>query len=261
MLVFIDESGHPRPNDSTKNPVLVGVCIHENDIKPITNRIYKLKETLYGKQDEVKSTKLIRPYSIMNNRTINKSFVEGLIDLVCDYNTAVFSIVMERPDDPIVTPDMHLPRQYYLMLRKIEYYSAHFHFGKALMIFDGIHEKSDRQIANALTGFLFRTKQGRSFRHILEMPLFVSSAVTPAMQIADVFASIIRQYYENQLDTIEPTNDYQRWLVSLFNKIHGLVKNVPVPRKPFLEYGIQNIGKRYDYPVSKRKSISEKVET
>ena len=35
MLTFIDESGYPRPTDSTKNPVLLGVCIHENDIKPM----------------------------------------------------------------------------------------------------------------------------------------------------------------------------------------------------------------------------------
>ena len=39
MLTFIDESGYPRPTDSTKNPILLGVCIHENDIKPITNQI------------------------------------------------------------------------------------------------------------------------------------------------------------------------------------------------------------------------------
>lgn len=45
MLTFIDESGYPRPTDSTKNPILLGVCIHENDIKPITNQIYKLKDS------------------------------------------------------------------------------------------------------------------------------------------------------------------------------------------------------------------------
>ena len=67
MLVFIDESGYPRPTDSTKNPILLGVCIHENDIKPITNQIYKLKETIYGKQDEIKSTKLIREATITKN--------------------------------------------------------------------------------------------------------------------------------------------------------------------------------------------------
>jgi hypothetical protein len=49
MLTFIDESGYPRPTDSTKNPILLGVCIHENDIKPITNQIYKLKGSILWK--------------------------------------------------------------------------------------------------------------------------------------------------------------------------------------------------------------------
>ena len=31
MLTFIDESGYPRPTDSTRNPILLGVCIHENN--------------------------------------------------------------------------------------------------------------------------------------------------------------------------------------------------------------------------------------
>ncbi|MBQ8165852.1 MAG: hypothetical protein IJZ96_02310 [Lachnospiraceae bacterium] len=81
MLTFIDESGYPRPTDSTKNPVLLGVCIHENDVKPITNQIYKLKDSIYGKQDEIKSTKLIREATITKNRTSNKAYVEDYIAL------------------------------------------------------------------------------------------------------------------------------------------------------------------------------------
>ena len=60
------------------------------------------------------------------------------------------------------------------------------------MIFDEVHEDADRKIAEAITGFLFKTKFGRSFHHILEMPLFVNSAVTPAVQFADIFAGIVR---------------------------------------------------------------------
>lgn len=77
MLVFIDESGYPRPTDSTKNPILLGVCIHENDIKPITNQIYKLKETIYGKQDEIKSTKLIREATITKIEQIIKLMLKA----------------------------------------------------------------------------------------------------------------------------------------------------------------------------------------
>lgn len=37
MLVFIDESGYPRPNDNNKISVLFAVCIYEKDIKSLTN--------------------------------------------------------------------------------------------------------------------------------------------------------------------------------------------------------------------------------
>ncbi|MCI9327706.1 MAG: DUF3800 domain-containing protein [Lachnospiraceae bacterium] len=67
-----------------------------------------------------------------------------------------------------------------------------------------------------MTGFLFRTDFGRSFRHILEMPLFVSSSVTPAIQFADIFAGIVRHYYENKLDMKEPESDFHLWIDSLF---------------------------------------------
>ena len=192
MLTFIDESGYPRPTDSTKNPILLGVCIHENDIKPITNQIYKLKDSIYGKQDEIKSTKLIREATITKNRTNNKAYVEGMVDIITSYDAAIFAIIMDKPDEPIIVPEHHLPNQYYILLKKVEFYCNHHHYGKAMMIFDEVHEDADRKIAEAITGFLFKTRFGRSFHHILEMPLFVSSAVTPAVQFADIFVGIVR---------------------------------------------------------------------
>lgn len=108
MLTFIDESGYPRPTDSTKNPILLGVCIHENDIKPITNQIYKLKDSIYGKQDEIKSTKLIREATITKNSTKNREYVEGMVDIITSYDAAIFAIIMDKPDEPIIVPEHHL---------------------------------------------------------------------------------------------------------------------------------------------------------
>lgn len=51
------------------------------------------------------------------------------------------------------------------------------------------------------------------------MSLFVSSAVTPAVQFADIFAGIVRHYYENELDQNEPKTEFQKWIVELFNKL------------------------------------------
>ncbi len=70
---------------------------------------------------------------------------------------------------------------------------------------------------------MFRTDFGRSFRHILEMPLFVSSSVTPAIQFADIFAGIVQHYYENKLDMKEPESDFHLWIDSLFKSYIRLV--------------------------------------
>ena len=72
-----------------KNPILLGVCIHENDIKPIINQIYKLKDSIYRKQDEIKSTKLIREATITKNRTNNKAYGEGMVDIITSYDAAI----------------------------------------------------------------------------------------------------------------------------------------------------------------------------
>lgn len=260
MLAFIDESGYPRPSDSTKNPVLLSVCIHQNDIKLITNQIYKLKDSIYGKQDEIKSTKLIREATITKNRTNNKAFVDGMVDIITSYDVAIFAVIMDRPDESIIIPDHHLPKQYYLLMKKIEFYCKHHHHGKAMMIFDEVHEEADRKIADALTGFLFKTNFGRTFNHILEMPLFVSSAVTPAVKFADIFAGIVRHYYENELDKRQPENDFQKWLVELFNRLKNLSEDNYVPKSHYVEYGFQNIGKNFTYPTNEKNSASDSTE-
>lgn len=252
MLIFIDESGYPRPTDSTQNPVLLGVCIHENDIKPITNQIYKLKDTIYGKQDEIKSTKLIREATITKNRTNNKSYVEGMVSIITSYDVAIFAIIMDKPDEPVVVPKNHLPKQYYLLLKKIELYCKNHHYGKAMLIFDEVHEDVDKKIAEATIGFLFKTSFGRSFHHILEMPLFVSSTVTPAIQFADIFAGITRHYYENKLDIKLPETDFQKWIAELFFKLYTLTENNRFPNSQYIEYGFQKMGKNYIYPINSK---------
>ena len=129
-----------------------------------------------------------------------------------------------------------------------------------MMIFDEVHEDADRKITEAITGFLFKTKFGRSFHHILEMPLFVSSAVTPAVQFAAIFAGIMRHYYENELDQKEPETEFQEWLVEFFTKLHNLTENNFIPKSHYLEYGFQKMGKNFSYPVSEKFTTSDNDE-
>ena len=132
---------------------------------------------------------------------------------------------------------------------------------QSVLIFDEVHEDANRKIAEATTGFLFKTKFGRSFHHILEMPLFVSSAVTPAVQFADIFAGIVRHYYENELDQKEPETEFQKWIAELFAKLYTLTENNYIPRSHYVEYGFQKIGKNFSYPVNEKFITSEEDST
>ena len=92
------------------------------------------------------------------------------------------------------------------------------------------------------------------------MPLFVISAVTPAVQFADIFAGIVRHYYENELDQKEPETKFQKWIVKLFTQLHNITENNYIPKSHFLEYGFQKIGKNFSYPVSEKFSTLDKDE-
>ena len=173
-----------------------------------------------------------------------------MVDIISSFDAAIYAIIMDKPIEPIIVPEHHLPKQYYLLLKKVEFYCQHHHYGKALMIFDEVHEEADRKIAEAITGFLFKTTFGRSFHHILEMPLFVSSAVTPAVQFADIFAGIVRHYYENELDQKKPITDFQIWISDLYLKLQKLTENNFVQKSHFIEYGFQKMGNNFSYNVS-----------
>lgn len=92
-----------------------------------------------------------------------------MVDIITSYDAAIFAIIMDKPDEPIIVPEHHLPKQYYLLFKKVEFYCNHHHYGNPMMIFDDVHEDADRKIAEAITGFLFKTKFGHSFHHILEI--------------------------------------------------------------------------------------------
>ena len=89
----------------------------------------------------------------------------------------------------------------------------------------------------------------------------MSSAVTPAVQFADIFAGIVRHYYENELDRKSPETEFQGWLVKLFTKLYNLTENNFIPQSHYLEYGFQKMGKNFSYPVSKKFIISDNIKT
>lgn len=241
MLVFIDESGYPRPTDSSEYSVLMAVCIYEKDIRAINNAIFKLKNQIFGKQSEIKATNLIRKQTIDYNRTNNKLYADKFVDIATSYNITTFCVIMKRPLELPIAEDGVLPKQYHLLLKKVEFFSERHGIEKAIFVFDETNEGEDLKTADCFNGFLFKSRLGKTFDRILETPLFVSSKITPAIQIADIFAGIVRQYYCAGLNLAEPSTDYELWLSGLYEKIIGKTENAVQPNQIYYEHGFQYI--------------------
>jgi hypothetical protein len=248
MLVFVDESGKPHPKDSTVNPVLCAVCIGERDIKQISQKIFNLKMKIYGKDTEIKSTSLIRRQIFSKNMSNNKLYVDELVKIACSFDIRVFAIIMEKPNTPFILTKTLIPRHYKMIITRVEYFCEKYNFEKAILVFDEISPGEDFVVAKCITNFLFMSKLGKSFHRILEMPLFVNSAVTPAIQIADIFAGILRHYYENGLDLIdqEKIKDvFISWINGLFIQIKNKTENYRQASTGFIDYGFYKIGKSF----------------
>lgn len=243
MLTFIDESGYPRPSDNNSFSVLLSVCIREDRMMTLTKKIYKLKKYIYKYKEisEIKSTNLINRKTIERSRTDNKSFAEKMIKIAANCDIKTFCIVMPRPQKEIVTPENILPKQYKLLIEKIEYYSEIHDSGKVIFVFDEINEKEDMKIANAFNHYLYTSKLGKQFKNILETPLFVSSKITPAIQIADIYAGVVRKYYECGLHINAPSNDFEIWLCKLFKIIYKTTEDFWQPNGKFFERGFQYV--------------------
>ena len=246
MLVFVDESGKPHPNDSVCKPVLCCVCIKEDDIRELTQNIFMLKNNTFGTNDEIKSPDLISRRTIKNNIHRNINFVNQFVDIACGYDIKVFSIIMKRPSVPQTISPTLLPKQYHLLLKRVEYFCENYNCSKATLIFDNVNPLDDKKIALGITNFLFKSQLGKQFSKILEMPLFVNSSITPAIQVADFFAGIIR-HYNNSITNpnIRLVDPFEIWIKCLYDKIVLKTENLVQRNTSFVEYGFYDMGDNF----------------
>jgi len=155
---------------------------------------------------------------------------------------------MDKPDEQFTWTRNILPKHYMLIIKRIEYFCEKYSYEKAILIFDSITQGEDFVISKCIANFLFMSKLGKTFDRILEMPLFVNSDATPAIQIADIFAGILRHYYENRLDLIpneQITDPFELWINSLFLQIKNKTEGVKQVSSNFIEFGFYKMGKNF----------------
>lgn len=205
MLAFIDESGYPLPTDQCEKSCLAAVCFSEKISRNLTRQLYALKKDLLGAPDvELKGRDFITRH-VFDKRPNKKELLEQVLTLVQNMDIGVFSIIMDRPDFlPKKTPG-RLENQYRFLLERINAYAQEKYADEmAIVVLDSQDPEKDRERAKAYNGFLYGHPLGQSMNRVLETPLFVDSAITPGLQLADLAASIIRQYHESLFDMSPP---------------------------------------------------------
>lgn len=242
MLVYIDESGYPIPTDASTKSVLLAVCIREADIRGITSQFYSLKNRIYGKQTEIKSTNLLNPKTISKNRTNNKEYAESVISILESYQIGVFAVVMDRPDFTPYTAEGMLPVQYHRLLQRIQWYCENHQTTMAMCVFDQTDDGRDARYAQGFNNFLFRSAEGMGFDKILVSPFFVSSTVTSTIELPDICAGVVRNFFQLGLNQHPATDPYEEWIAELYHRIEKKSENFRRNCRTY--YGI------YQLPVS-----------
>ena len=199
MLVFIDESGHPHPNDANPRPVVVAVCINEEDSHLVSGRIHGIKRDLLGTERERME---LKGTDLLNRRTFRRkqdyvAFIEDFFVTISNLPITVFAMIMQAPFGEQVDDGELLPNRFRYLVQRIELLAEERN-KMATIMFDGAPNLYGG-IGWKFNGFLYRSDEGRACTHITDAPAFVDSETSAGIQIADMIASVIRQYEQAEL--------------------------------------------------------------
>lgn len=202
MLIFIDESGQPRSSDPSPFSVLFAIALKTEHSKNFSRELFNLKKIYKGVENsyewEIKGRILFGDKYVTPK---TREFIEEIFALCRQHEIKIFASIMERPKDNVLDLEMdpHIHRLYTYLMERVNTYVCQYHSDRrAIFLFDAKDDKSNERLARRFTNFLYKTKIGWEFTHILDTPFFVNSKMTPGIQIADLFAYIINQKFQKR---------------------------------------------------------------
>ena len=245
MLVFIDESGNPHPNDSSPKPVIVAVCIDEPEVRRASSRIYALKrQVLIDQSTEIKALQMLNRGTFRRVQE-KREFVESFFDLLRELPITVFAIKMERPQQTPPETDF-LPNQFRFLLERIALL-AESQKQMATLLFDGDGIAPFGGLSEKFNSYLHRSNEGRALTTITDGPYFVDSRITVGIQIADMAAGVVRLYEENELFRGVPAGDSFLHAISRFYRIVESKTVNQTNADGYTRYGLHQMPERGHY--------------
>lgn len=203
MLAFIDVSGDPYSSPAKSPWIAINtICIRKRSIYDITATLHTLKkDVLANEYIEMKSTDLINR-STLNHPSLDKAkFLQAVVEKCLDHADCKHaSIVFKNSGENQKSDENRLPKHYIDSLWRVEAIAREWRVQDALVIIDNNARKTDKHLAFAFNNYIYRSMGGDNLNHILPVPLFADSETTAGLQLADISAGIMRNYYANSLN-------------------------------------------------------------
>ena len=190
-------------------------------MRAISSQIYGIKRRWLTNPDTEIKARDILTRSTFRRRPEKREFVEEFFDSCHNLPLTAFAIVMERPEEVPISDEDWLPNQFRYLLQRI-HLLAEGTEDHATILFDGDGSLYGN-VARRFGAFLFRSNEGRSFTRIADSPYFVDSRPTIGIQIADMFAAVVRLSEENELYRHPPPSDA---FLSAIRRYHGIVQDL-----------------------------------
>lgn len=119
------------------------------------------------------------------------------------YLLSIFPVIFIHPLTKILTlllfPRERLSKHYIYLLQRIQQIASRQYCNTAIVIIDNANRRIDKWAAYAFNNYLYRTEDGNRLDCILEVPIFADSEMTMGIQLADLVAGLLRQYYRHGL--------------------------------------------------------------
>jgi hypothetical protein len=197
LLAFIDESGHPHPNNPSYRPVVAAACLSETDARLISGRIHAIKRDLLNRERmELKGVQLLNK-TTFRRKPDYVEFSEKFFNTLGELPITFFAVIMQQPFDRMETSESFLGNRYRHLVKRIELLAQEKGEMATVMV-DGSPNLFGG-LGWQFNHFLYGSEEGRFCPHITDVPCFVDSQMSTGIQIADMVASVLRQYEEAEL--------------------------------------------------------------
>lgn len=247
MLAFIDESGYARPKDPSPWSTLTAVCIPEAASRDLSRWLHSTVRAIYPAIDpqeiEIKAAHFLSrrqfEHSVERRRLIAE--VSGLIEKL---PLSVFAVRARRPAAVPNWPSGRVDPPHRLLVERIELHMRRDHpTNFAKLVFDETDVGNDAARSKALRKFMHATSEGKCWTHILDVPFFVSSSITPGIQLADLMAGAIRHYQILRDSMARPSTEWEQAVFRLAKAAEDRTQNFTVSADTY--YGLYTMPDRY----------------